>query len=303
MFATAISPAEPGSTILAGPFRSPRNLLKAQTYGDHASIHDDDTARRLGFRGGTIEGPTHFSQLAPLGARLWGEAWFRAGCVSAHFRQPSYDGEEVRAFVDATGADQGCARMWMNKAEGSEILTGTISLGPQHPTTALDERLAKLRPLDEPLRILAEARVGARSERQHVRMPPDQRMGPLYPFSLREKLAVITEPCPVYHDGGDNPFGRATLPLEMLSVLTQYDAPPLFRADPRAIGLFADQEIRLLDGPLYPDEDYEIEREIVAVSGSRRTESVWIRSNIYSPGGTSPLATVLLNSAYLKDSV
>ena len=46
-------------------------MLAEQTYDDHVSIHDDATAQKLGFKGGTIEGPTHFSQFAPLGDRLW----------------------------------------------------------------------------------------------------------------------------------------------------------------------------------------------------------------------------------------
>src|SRR6202007_2755378 len=52
---------------LAGPWRGPRQMLAAQEYDSHASIHDDATAKALGFKGGAIEGPTHFSQFAPLG--------------------------------------------------------------------------------------------------------------------------------------------------------------------------------------------------------------------------------------------
>jgi hypothetical protein len=49
---------------LIGPWRTPVQMLAAQEYDAHASIHDDSTAQKLGFRGGTIEGPTHFSQFA-----------------------------------------------------------------------------------------------------------------------------------------------------------------------------------------------------------------------------------------------
>ncbi|MGY4373744.1 hypothetical protein ACVWZ3_001383 [Bradyrhizobium sp. i1.3.6] len=62
---------------LIGPWRQPRQMLHAQVYDAHASIHDDATAQKLGFKGGTIEGPTHFSQFAPLGARLWGQGLVR----------------------------------------------------------------------------------------------------------------------------------------------------------------------------------------------------------------------------------
>jgi hypothetical protein len=69
-----------------------------------------------------------------------------------------------------------------------------------------------------------------------------------------------------------------------------------------AVGLFADQEIRLIKGPLFVGEPYEVEREVVALSGSRRTESVWMRANFYAPGSNDVLATMLLNSATLIDS-
>jgi len=52
-------------------------MLSDQSYDDHASIHDDMTAQKLGFKGGTIEGPTHFSQLAPLGEAVFGQnLWY-----------------------------------------------------------------------------------------------------------------------------------------------------------------------------------------------------------------------------------
>src|SRR5262245_24986710 len=82
-FATVI---EESPDALAGPWRTPRQMLSAQIHDSHASIHDDATAQKLGFKGGTIEGPTHFSQFAPLCERLWGRAWFESGCISAHYR-------------------------------------------------------------------------------------------------------------------------------------------------------------------------------------------------------------------------
>ena len=86
--------------LLAGPWRGPQQMLDAQVYDSHASIHDDATAQKLGFQGGTIEGPTHFSQFAPLCERLWGQAWFETGCISAHYRNAVFEGEEVQAIVE-----------------------------------------------------------------------------------------------------------------------------------------------------------------------------------------------------------
>jgi len=141
---------------------------------------------------------------------------------------------------------------------------------------------------------------GAEDER--VRMDPDQHMGKLYPFSLNEKLACITENSRWYAEPDSTPWGRAIIPFEMLSVLFQYRArEDRLPVRGPAVGLFADQEIRLLRGPLFAGESYFTEREIVALSGSRRTESAWIRTTVFA-ADEKPVATMLLNMASIKDS-
>ncbi len=294
---------EATDTELLGPWRAPRQMLQAQSYDSHASIHDDATAQKLGFQGGTIEGPTHFSQFVPLCVEQWGTDWFRTGCLSAHYRNAVFEGEEVRAILvkPGEGARQGEIRMI--KRDGTEVLRGTASFGLNAPPTALELRLGELKPLADAV-ILHDVRLGMRTERARVRMAFDQNMGELYPFSLRQKLQVITESSPLYTSTEDNPFGRPIIPVEMLSVLFQYKAREdrLPTRGP-AVGLFADQEIRLLNGPLFVDQDYELEREVVAMSGSRRTESLWVRTTVFDPAaGTSPVATMLLNHAILKES-
>ncbi|UEM15515.1 hypothetical protein J4G43_015695 [Bradyrhizobium barranii subsp. barranii] len=284
---------------LVGPWRQPRQMLHAQTYDAHASIHDDATAQKLGFKGGTIEGPTHFSQFAPLGARLWGDAWFESGCLSVHYRNACFEGEEVQAIMLASSAEQQPeCQIQMFKRDRTEVLRGTADI--VGAPTALDVRLRELKPLADPV-ILQDLKVGMKWKRQTVRMAFDQNMGDLYPFSLRQKLAVITENSP-YYSGADNPWGKAIIPMEMLSVLFQYRSKddPLPAKGP-AVGLFADQEIRLIKGPLFVDEAYEIEREVVALSGSRRTESAWVKTRLFDKANTV-VATMLLNMATLKDS-
>lgn len=284
---------------LVGPWRSPKQMLQAQIYDSHASIHDDATAKKLGFQGGTIEGPTHFSQFAPLGERIWGKAWFETGCLSAHYRNPVFEGEEVQAFIEQPKPGASIAAIGMVRRDGLEILRGTASVGDVSDT-ALSRRLGELKPLADPV-ILADVKVGMKTERQAVKMDFDQHMGDLYPFSLADKLKVITE-WSAYYAQELNPWGRAIIPMEMLSVLFQYRArdDKLGVRGP-AVGLFADQEIRLLRGPLFPGETYFTEREVVALSGSRRTESAWIRTTVFAQDNT-PVAAMLLNMASIKDS-
>lgn len=288
---------------LCGPLRGPRQMLADQEYGGHASIHDDAMAEKLGFRAGPIEGPTHFSQFTPLLVHLWGAAWFERGCMSAHYQNMVVEGEQVRAFVELPKAGTHRTLAWAQKADGTPVLEASASLGPEHGVTLLEQRLAQLRP-PEKLVILADLHVGMKgAEDEIVRMDPDQHMGALYPFSLNQKLAKITEPSPWYADPASTPWGRAVIPTEMISVLAEYsNRKARFPVRGPAVGLFADQEIRMVDGPLFVGEDYLIRREIVALSESKRTESYWVRASIFDVTGRTLKAQVLLNHATLKHS-
>ena len=285
------TPIEREGDTLTGPWRMPRQMLMSQAYDGHASIHDDSTAQGLGFKGGTIEGPTHFSQFDPLCHAIWGDEWFAHGCISAHYRSPVFEGEEVRAILTRQSADR--AAITMNKRDGTEVLKGTVSIGPDHPPSALDERLAGFAPLEQPV-LMSDAAVGAKTGRIPVRMDLGQHMGDLYPFSLADKLERMTEPSELY---------RQIIPFEMVSVLVNSIAREQpFPVRGPSVGLFADQEIRMLRGPLKVGQAYEVEREIVALSGSRKTESMWVLSRVFVTGDNSPVATMLLNTATLKAS-
>ena len=186
---------------LAGPWRAPQQMLAAQVYDGHVSIHDDAMAKKMGFKAATIEGPTHFSQFAPLCERLWGEAWFESGCISAHYRNAVFAGEEVQALAAKPKDGESQVDIRMVKRDGTEVLRGTASVGPPTAPTALDRRLRdELKPIADPV-ILRDVKVGLKTPRQTVRMDFDQNMGELYPFSLREKLKVITEPSAVLRAG------------------------------------------------------------------------------------------------------
>jgi hypothetical protein len=295
------TPISEDDGVLAGPPRGPQQMLAVQEYDGHASIHDDATAQKLGFKGGTIEGPTHFSQFAPLGCAVWGERFLSHGCLSAHYRNPVFEGEAVQAFLRRPAAGEAQGEIWMLRTDGTEILRGTASIGPDFPVSALERRLKELTLLADPV-VLADVKLGMTSPRIPVRMDPDQHMGALYPFSLNQKLAKITEPS-AWYAGGDNPWGRVIVPIEMISVLLQYTSRGWnFPTRGPAVGLFADQEIRLIDGPVFAGEPYEVMREVIFMSGSRRTESMWTRSTLYAAGTDRIVATMILNLATMKET-
>lgn len=288
---------------LKGPLKAPVNLLVEQKYDGHKSLHDDAEAARLGIKAGPIEGPTHFQQFVPLLAEVWGNAWFERGCFSCHFLNMVFEGEKVRAEIDRPeeGATRTMARAF--KEDGLQVLEASASLGPEHGETLLEARLQKLRPPGD-LVILANMKVGlAGAEEERVRMGPDQHMGDLYPFSLVDKLKVITENDPMYSDAAASLWGRPVIPLEMVSVLANYSSRQTrFPVKQPAIGLFADLEIRMIEGPLFVDEEYVLRREVIALSESRRVENYWIRTRIYESTGTRQVAEMLLNHGVMKAS-
>jgi len=293
-------------TFICGPLRAPRQMLADQEYGGHLSIHDDSTAERMGFQaGGPIEGPTHFSQFDPLLYGIWGREWFETGCLSAHYRNMVVEGEQVRAFVGQPASGQTQVPIRAEKADGTEVLVGTASVRGDVESSEIAARMARLRP-HGPLVILRDLEVGMKGRGlEEVRMDFDQHMGKLYPFSLNQKLKRITEPSPWYTEegGGSSPWGRAVVPREMISVLAGYSNRQAgFPTRGPAVGLFAGQQIRMIHGPVFVGRDYLLEREIVALSESRRTESYWVRTTFLDAESKEPIAEMILNNATLKHS-
>jgi len=274
-------------------------MLADQSVDGHASVHDGEQAASLGLAGAPIEGPTHFSQFDPLAVAIWGQEWFERGCISAHFRTMVVEGEQVQATLRTEGEDW--ARIEAHKADGTPVLVGTASIGSQTPTELDARRAAQGDPGE--LFIVDQLRVGARRDDGVVSMSLAESNGAGYPFSLAEKLDQITEPHPWYTPDGaaSSPWGRPILPIEMISVLANKSGARWPVRSP-ALGLFLDLEIRLIDGPLFVDEQYGVSRELVGLSQSRKTESYWTRTTLSQMASGRPAAQVLLHSGVFKQS-
>jgi hypothetical protein len=281
-------------------------MLAEQEYDGHVSIHDDKMAEDLGFSGAPIEGPTHFSQFVPILHEIFGNAWFETGCISAHYQNMVIEGDEVRAYARRPEEGATTTHIWAEKRDGTPVLMGTASIGPDYGETEVDRRIARMQPSDQ-LVILSELKVGQQGagNPEQVIMDFDQHLGNQYPFSLNEKLKVITEPSPWYtrEEGAKSPWGRAIIPLEMISCLTEYSVGlGGFHSRGPAVGLYAGQEIKLIKGPLFVNHPYELNREIVCLSESRRTESNWVKTRVLDGETQELVAEVTLNHATLKDS-
>src|SRR6478672_10796136 len=91
------------------------------------SIHNDDAARSIGMRGGTIPGTVHLGHFRPLIDRLWGEAWYRSGSLSLYYTYATKHLEDVRAVVRGTaGTADTQFECWVEMRDGTVVAKGSI---------------------------------------------------------------------------------------------------------------------------------------------------------------------------------
>ena len=88
-------------------------------------IHDDEVARRFGFRGGLVPGVAVYAYLCHLPAERWGRAWLEGGRMTARFQSPVYDGDEV----DTKGQEgDGALELSLRDPSGAVCATARAAL-------------------------------------------------------------------------------------------------------------------------------------------------------------------------------
>jgi acyl dehydratase len=93
----------------------------------HASenrIHDDDVARRFGFRGALVPGVEVYAYMAHLPVARWGFDWLERGSAECCFLKPVYDGK----IVIAAATEEAEALAIVVDSEGERCATGAASL-------------------------------------------------------------------------------------------------------------------------------------------------------------------------------
>jgi len=273
--------------VLVGPYRQPRNMA-ASIKG---SIHDDATARPLGFRGGTVAGSIHMEQFPPLLLRAFGERWFETGGLSTYFRNATTDREPVRAFVRLPQHNKGDSQVdvWMEKDDGVQVLEGTASIGTPAEPSMLQRKLNEPRQPGE-LRILAHVQPGAELPAVPSRITSER-------ASVR--LETITEPLDWY--AGKSPWGGPIAHPGLVVDVMRPVEQGIELGRSRAVGLFGAIEVRHLHGPVFVERDYEVSGRILAVGATPKTEYVWYESLLREPGGRE-VASMIMMLRFMKAS-
>jgi hypothetical protein len=235
---------------------------------EKGSIHDDATASKLGFRGGTVAGSVHMDQFPPLLLRLFGPRFFEEGGLSLYFQNATIDRELVRAYAEepAPGATQ--IRVYMRRADGMEVCDGTATLG-DHSHSAL--RTRDLRPSDSAgLRILSALRPGMDLGTAKVRLGAERQ---------QERIARGLCSGPLDWYTSDSPWGGPiAAPSAAVELLWAPPTRALREHTGRAVGLFGAIEVAHLTGPIFLDATYTVTGRVAAVGESPKTEYLWFDS-------------------------
>lgn len=258
--------------VITGPLRrSVNNSRDAK-----GSIHDDATASRLGFRGGTVAGSIHNELFPPLLLKAFGQRSFERGTLSMYYLNATTDREAVRAYLKEPPAGAAAAQVdaWVLRGDGMQVAQGTASVGDAGVPTAL-----MARPLDRfeagELRLLTGVSAGQKFEPVRVSVSMEQQQ-------LRAQ--VTTEPLPWFT--GDSPWGGPVVMLApMVQMLYAKSVATLRGGIGRAVGLFGAIELRNVNGPVMVGQEYTCTGEVVAVGQSPKTEHMWFETGLDDDSG------------------
>ena len=260
-----------------GPFRTPRNMA-AEAKG---SIHDDATATKLGFRGGTVAGSIHLDQFVPKLLEIYGDAWFERGGLSLYFTQATVDRVEVQC---AAAPSEDRLRLTMHNRQGALICQGTASANPDAASELAKRFETQTASTPGTLRILAAMQVGDENRDLPVRVAPE---------TLARSQTVITEWLPAYETG--------TLPPSLVIHMAHMTREAVMAKSTRPqVALYGALEVQYLAGPLKVGVDYLARTKVLKLSESPKTENIWYEV-IFAEGGRD-IARVLYFLRVLKGS-
>ena len=258
--------------VYVGPLR--RSVNNARHIP--GSIHDDATATKLGFRGGTVAGSIHLELFPPLLLKAFGQRWFERGTISMYFLNATTDREGVRAFLKEPPADATDAQVdiWIERDDGMRVAEGTASVGsPTEPTALLRRPLDRFDPGQ--LRILGGLKVGDRFEECDAFLTKD---------AMAARMKVITEPLEWYTK--PSPWGGAiATPATMVQLLYSKSIATLRGKLGNAVGLYGAIELRNINGPVRVEHPYRVSGSIIALGQSPKTEYMWFETALNGAAG------------------
>ncbi|MFW9895660.1 MAG: hypothetical protein ACFFD7_07640 [Candidatus Thorarchaeota archaeon] len=261
---------------MIGGWRAPENLARTSI----TSIHDDDVAKSVGMRGGTIQGTIHLSMFAPLAQKMFGDRWFKNGTVSMYYTFATVDKEEVRAIIELPPnttenmlpipAEDVQVKAWAELKSGQQIMTGTVSIGsPKEPSYLQAVELKNSSPEDT--RILARHKVGDELPSREILLTQE---------NANRGLRRITDQLEYYKDKEKSPWGNTILYPTALFEAMALGYERTSTAEYKAVPFYGATELRTIDGPAFIGIPYIAKGKFVCIGVSGKTEYFWLDSTL-----------------------
>jgi hypothetical protein len=124
------------------------------------SVHDDEVARRMGYRAALVPGAFLYGHFSRVAVDLWGLPWIARGAMAARFRRPVYNGDDVT--IACAAGDGDAISLTMTGADGQVASEGWIAPPSDAPAPPLDDWPLRPPPEDRPQVMPGAAPVGAR---------------------------------------------------------------------------------------------------------------------------------------------
>lgn len=241
--------------------RHPRNF-SAHSKG---SIHDDNTAQDLGFRGGTVAGDIHLEQFGGVCVEAFGKQWFENGFVSMYFQQATTDSEPVDAFIDGEGNIRAAGIL---TPAGANVAEGNVGIG-DNVVSALNTRdRREVEP--NTLRMLKDVVIGQKTD-----------VCVSYPNVAEQNRRIETNSMTAPLDWYSHPSpwgGPICSPLTACQLLVANTTNSIAKACGPFVGMYGAIEVRHINGPLFLDVEYVISGKVIAVSETPKTEVLWFQT-------------------------
>lgn len=160
------------------------------------SIHDDTVARARGYKAALIPGAFVYGHISRVAVDAWGVDWMARGAMSARFRKPVYNHDDITVTAGALEDDGTYRRsaVSVRNGDGEEVAIGWVALAHE-PMPAPDAAGLRLLPVpDDPPQVAAgELPVGAPLHSRERRLSLED---------FRRSLSAFGERHPIYAESG-----------------------------------------------------------------------------------------------------
>lgn len=251
-------------TVQHGPWSHAPNLSADST----GSIHDDEQARSLGFRGALIGGSVLCAYMTPLLIERFGAAWYERGFFKNSFITPVYATDAIRvvlAEMAPAEGDEALTGVYLEKESGERATAGYAGIARSRETT-----LPPWQRPGEPYAAPLSAENDPTPEERIGDGPPPRELTVTPAESAARRLAA-SDTSPWYTDA--SPWGGAIVPTFMYLLVNLGNGgrrPAAANARGATAGMNGTFQLRQT-GPMFAGQPYTLASQLVEKGVSGRT--------------------------------